>query len=103
VAAAQGLGAGEGRHHARGARDEVHEHEELRELLLGTQNRQLVEHTHKDSYWADGGDGSGRNMLGKLLMSVRDELRQYGPSAKKNAPARAARDEGVPATRAVVE
>jgi hypothetical protein len=36
----------------------------------------LVEHTSNDSYWADGGDGSGRNMLGRLLLRVRDELRR---------------------------
>ncbi len=33
-------------------------------------------HTTNDSYWADGGDGSGKNMLGKLLMELRTELRQ---------------------------
>lgn len=25
-------------------------------------------------YWADGGDGSGKNMRGKILMEIRDEL-----------------------------
>jgi len=34
----------------------------------------LVEHTYRDSYWGDGGDGSGVNMLGKLLIRVRDRL-----------------------------
>jgi predicted NAD-dependent protein-ADP-ribosyltransferase YbiA (DUF1768 family) len=29
-----------------------------------------------DSYWGDGGDGSGKNMLGKVLMRVRDDLRE---------------------------
>jgi ribA/ribD-fused uncharacterized protein len=47
----------------------------LRELLLSTENRQLVEHTTKDSYWGDGGDGSGRNQLGITLMQVRNNLR----------------------------
>ncbi|WP_050027023.1 NADAR domain-containing protein [Verrucomicrobium sp. BvORR034] len=28
-----------------------------------------------DSYWADGGDGSGKNCLGILLMELRDQLR----------------------------
>lgn len=27
-----------------------------------------------DRYCADGGDGSGRNMLGRLLMRIREEL-----------------------------
>jgi predicted NAD-dependent protein-ADP-ribosyltransferase YbiA (DUF1768 family) len=34
----------------------------------------LVEHTKKDKYWADGGDGSGKNRLGELLMKVRAEI-----------------------------
>lgn len=50
-------------------------HPELRAILLGTDDAQLVEHTEKDSYWADGGDGTGKNMLGLLLMRLRDELR----------------------------
>ena len=41
--------------------------------LIG--DAKLVEHTTNDSYWGDGGDGRGRNMLGQLLMQVRDELR----------------------------
>ena len=52
------------------------QHDDLRALLLGTGDALLVEHTEKDSYWGDGGDGSGRNRLGDLLMSVRDELRR---------------------------
>jgi ribA/ribD-fused uncharacterized protein len=52
------------------------QHDELREELLATGGRILVEHTTNDSYWADGGDGTGRNRLGELLMKVRDELRK---------------------------
>jgi ribA/ribD-fused uncharacterized protein len=51
------------------------QHEELRELLLATGDAELVEHTENDSYWGDGGDGSGRNMLGRILMEVRAVLR----------------------------
>ena len=36
------------------------------------------EHTTNDSYWGDGGNGSGQNKLGHLLMQVRDELRVAG-------------------------
>lgn len=50
------------------------QHEELKAVLLGTGDAKLVEHTEKDSYWGDGGDGSGKNRLGQLLMKVRDEL-----------------------------
>ena len=50
------------------------QNEDLKQLLLKTRNRKLVEHTANDSYWGDGGDGSGQNRLGELLMAVRDEL-----------------------------
>ena len=47
---------------------------ELKELLLSTGNAKLVEHTANDSYWGDGGDGTGKNMLGLLLMELRENL-----------------------------
>lgn len=50
------------------------QHQNLRELLIGTGQHKLVEHTENDSYWGDGGDGSGSNMLGRLLMQVRSTL-----------------------------
>ena len=56
------------------------QHADLREILLGTGDSKLVEHTENDAYWGDGGDGSGRNMLGQILMRVRDELRSSGPT-----------------------
>jgi ribA/ribD-fused uncharacterized protein len=52
------------------------QHPELTKLLLATGDAVLVEHTAKDSYWGDAGDGSGKNMLGQILLLVRDELRQ---------------------------
>lgn len=50
------------------------QHKELKEVLLGTGDAKLVEHTANDSYWGDGGDGTGKNRLGQLLMQLRDEL-----------------------------
>jgi N-glycosidase YbiA len=50
-------------------------HEDLRKTLLDTGDAILVEHTMNDSYWGDGGDGSGKNMLGRILMEIRAELR----------------------------
>lgn len=49
---------------------------ELTKILLNTNSAILIEHTTNDSYWGDGGDGTGKNRLGHLLMSVREELRQ---------------------------
>ena len=51
------------------------QHADLGVLLLATGDALLVEHTANDSYWGDGGDGSGRNMLGRILMEVREALR----------------------------
>lgn len=50
------------------------QHEDLGALLLATEDALIVEHTEVDSYWADGGDGSGLNMLGRILMIVRELL-----------------------------
>ncbi|QDT29212.1 Swarming motility protein YbiA [Gimesia panareensis] len=54
------------------------QHADLRELLLSTGESRLVEHTTNDSYWGDGGDGSGKNRLGQLLMEIRKKLREAG-------------------------
>ena len=54
------------------------QHKDLKDLLLQTGNRELIEHTSNDSYWGDGGDGRGQNNLGKLLMRVRNVLRPQG-------------------------
>ena len=51
------------------------QHPELRELLLSTGDAKLIEHTANDDYWGDGGDGRGKNMLGRILMDVREQLR----------------------------
>jgi len=50
------------------------QHDDLREQLLQTGNARLIEHTANDAYWADGGDGRGKNRLGELLMQLRSEL-----------------------------
>jgi N-glycosidase YbiA len=51
------------------------QHDDLRDVLLSTGDAEIVEHTSNDGYWGDGGDGSGRNTLGRILMEVREELR----------------------------
>jgi len=48
----------------------------FRELLLSTGDEELIEDSPFDYYWGCGRDGSGRNMLGELLMDVRTELRE---------------------------
>jgi N-glycosidase YbiA len=51
------------------------QHPKLKTLLLSTGEAQLVEHTRNDCYWGDGGDGSGKNRLGHLLMELRADFR----------------------------
>jgi ribA/ribD-fused uncharacterized protein len=49
---------------------------ELRDLLLDTGDAKLIEgNTWNDRFWGVV-DGQGKNHLGRLLMKVRDELRQ---------------------------
>lgn len=50
-------------------------HAELKALLLSTGEEEIVEQTTRDTYWGCGADGTGKNMLGKILMRVRSELR----------------------------
>jgi ribA/ribD-fused uncharacterized protein len=54
----------------------INAHEELRELLLSTGNEELIEDAARDSFWGCGVDGSGQNWLGRILMAIRDELRE---------------------------
>ena len=52
------------------------QHDELKQLLLSTGDAKIIEHTANDDYWGDGGDGKGRNMLGRILMDVRSKLKK---------------------------
>jgi ribA/ribD-fused uncharacterized protein len=51
-------------------------HADLREILLSTGDEMIVENAPGDYYWGCGKDGSGQNKLGKILMNVREVLRQ---------------------------
>ncbi|OFZ37926.1 MAG: hypothetical protein A2504_13485 [Bdellovibrionales bacterium RIFOXYD12_FULL_39_22] len=50
------------------------QYEVLRALLLSTKKCTIYEHTKNDCYWADCGDRSGKNILGKQLMQIRQEI-----------------------------
>ena len=51
-------------------------HEELKSMLLNTGNATLIEDSKADAFWGVGKKGTGKNMLGKLLMQVREEIRE---------------------------
>eukprot|EP01060_Flectonema_neradi_P012285 TRINITY_DN19156_c0_g1_i1.p1 TRINITY_DN19156_c0_g1~~TRINITY_DN19156_c0_g1_i1.p1 ORF type:complete len:155 (+),score=22.89 TRINITY_DN19156_c0_g1_i1:55-519(+) len=58
------------------------QHEDLNKLLLGTGDMTIIEDTKNDSYWGNGGDDTGKNMLGKLLVELRTQLRNEAAATK---------------------
>jgi ribA/ribD-fused uncharacterized protein len=52
------------------------QHKELRDNLLGTGKAKLIEGSPTDEFWGVGKSGEGKNLLGKLLMEIRQELRE---------------------------
>ena len=57
-------------------RAKAEQHEYVRRKLLATGDRELVEDSWRDDFWGWGPNRDGKNMLGKLWMEVRAELRQ---------------------------
>ncbi len=55
-------------------RETFRTHAGIREELLATGDAEIVENAPGDYYWGCGADGSGKNMLGKILMEIREEL-----------------------------
>ncbi|MCC7447236.1 MAG: NADAR family protein [Anaerolineae bacterium] len=51
-------------------------HADIRAILLSTGDEELVENSPTDRYWGCGKDGTGKNVLGKILVEVRDILRK---------------------------
>lgn len=49
-------------------------HDELAARLVATGDEELIEAAPGDFYWGAGGDGSGQNKLGRILMAVRSVL-----------------------------
>ena len=62
------------------------QHKELGQQLRETGERELIEHSPYDRYWGDGGDGSGKNRLGKLLMNLRKEMKPKPPVTAPSPP-----------------
>lgn len=56
------------------------QHEYVRRKLLATGDRELIEDSWRDDFWGWGPNRDGKNMLGKLWMQVREELRRTTPA-----------------------
>lgn len=50
-------------------------HLDIQAILIATDDLLLVENSPKDYYWGCGKDKTGDNHLGKILMSVRQQLK----------------------------
>jgi hypothetical protein len=62
----------------RAVRRKFETHADIRDILLSTGDAPIVENAPGDTYWGCGKDGTGRNMLGIILMDVRAALREQG-------------------------
>jgi N-glycosidase YbiA len=51
------------------------QHPEIAKILLETGDEEIIENTTKDHYWGCGSTGTGKNMLGIILMETRQILR----------------------------
>lgn len=56
-------------------RAKAEQHEYIRRKLLATGDRELIEDSWRDDFWGWGENRDGQNMLGKLWMEIRAELR----------------------------
>ena len=61
-------------------RAKADQHEYVRRKLLATGDRQLIENSWRDDFWGWGPNRDGQNMLGKLWVEIRSELRLATPS-----------------------
>ena len=58
----------------RGLWTKVQAHADVREALLATGERQIVENSQYDYYWGCGRDTRGDNHYGRLLMAIRERV-----------------------------
>ena len=64
----------------RAVKAKFEQHPEIRAVLLGTGDAEIIENAPGDYYWGCGSRGDGKNMLGIILMEVREELREEAES-----------------------
>jgi len=57
-------------------REKVKQHPEIMRILMSTGDAEIIEDSPIDYYWGCGKDGTGKNMLGKIFMIIRSELRR---------------------------
>lgn len=60
----------------RAVREKVKQHPEIKMILLETGDEEIIEDSPIDYYWGCGAEGTGRNMLGKIWVEIREEIRK---------------------------
>ncbi|MEI5522330.1 NADAR family protein [Streptomyces brasiliscabiei] len=61
-------------------------HADIRAVLLSTGDEEIVEDTTTDHYWGRGRTGTGKNMLGRILVRTRGQLRAEALAADEGLP-----------------
>ncbi|MBI2437137.1 MAG: NADAR family protein [Candidatus Magasanikbacteria bacterium] len=56
-------------------REKMLQHEDVKEKLLASGNKYVDKNCPTDYFWGSGEDGSGENVMGKMWMELREELR----------------------------
>lgn len=56
-------------------REKVKQHPYIKKKLLDSEDKVLVEDSWRDDFWGWGSNKDGQNMLGKLWMEVREEVK----------------------------
>ena len=56
-------------------KEKVTQHEEVRNALLATSDEEIVEDCPNDDFWGNGSSGKGQNQIGKILMKIREEIK----------------------------
>lgn len=51
------------------------QHEDVRAALLSTEDRMIEKNHPLDIFWGTGEDGTGENIMGKIWMEIRDEIK----------------------------
>lgn len=64
-------------------RAKASQHEYVRRKLLETGARELIENSWRDDFWGWGPNKDGKNMLGRVWMELRGELRYERQHAKR--------------------
>ncbi|MDA3837005.1 MAG: NADAR family protein [Nanoarchaeota archaeon] len=57
-------------------REKFETHSEARDLLLSTDDEELIEANPDDYFWGEGEDGTGKNMMGEILMEIRESFKE---------------------------